>query len=129
MNTECTATQLEFQSFGRRRVSSRFDGGRLTSDGDGGAPGSVLAGAAPGAQGAAGRAHGGRVAYGIALRRDRLLTPFSEYSITGGSARQVRLGVRLQRGWELELTALRQERAPGETPDYGAELRFTFLDW
>ena len=35
MNTECTATQLEFQSFGRRRVSGRFDGGRLTSDAGG----------------------------------------------------------------------------------------------
>ena len=35
MNTECTATQLEFQSFGRRRISGRFDGGRLTSDGGG----------------------------------------------------------------------------------------------
>lgn len=35
MTTECTATQLEFQSFGRRRVSGRFDGGRLTSDGGG----------------------------------------------------------------------------------------------
>ena len=35
MNTECTAAQLEFQSLGRRRVSARFDGGRLTSDGGG----------------------------------------------------------------------------------------------
>ena len=35
MHTECTATQLEFQAFGRRRVSGRFDGGRLTSDGGG----------------------------------------------------------------------------------------------
>ena len=35
MTTECTATQLEFQSFGRRRVSGRFDGGRLTSDAGG----------------------------------------------------------------------------------------------
>ena len=35
MNTECTATQLEFQSFGRRRVTGRFDGGRLTPDGGG----------------------------------------------------------------------------------------------
>ena len=35
MNTECTATQLEFQSFGRRQVTGRFDGGRLTSDGGG----------------------------------------------------------------------------------------------
>jgi len=35
MNTECTATQLEFQSLGRRRVSGRFDGGRLTSDAGG----------------------------------------------------------------------------------------------
>ena len=72
---------------------------------------------------------GSRVAYGIALRHDRLLTSFSEYSMTGGSARQARLGVRLQGGWELELAALRQEGAPGEAPDYGAEVRFTFLDW
>ena len=35
MNTECTATQLEFQAFGRRRVTGRFDGGRLTSDAGG----------------------------------------------------------------------------------------------
>ena len=35
MTTECTATQLEFQSFGRRRVTGRFDGGRLTSDAGG----------------------------------------------------------------------------------------------
>ena len=35
MNTQCTATQLAFQSFGRRRVTGRFDGGRLTSDAGG----------------------------------------------------------------------------------------------
>ncbi|MCY4360769.1 MAG: fibronectin type III domain-containing protein [Gammaproteobacteria bacterium] len=72
---------------------------------------------------------GSRVAYGIALRRDRLLTPFSEYSMTSGSAGQMRLGVRLQSDWKLELMALRQARALGEAPDYRAELRFTFLDW
>ncbi len=35
MTTQCTPEQLEFQSFGRRRVTGRFDGGRLTSDGGG----------------------------------------------------------------------------------------------
>ena len=35
MTTQCTPEQLEFQSFGRRRVSGRFDGGRLTSDAGG----------------------------------------------------------------------------------------------
>ena len=35
MITQCTPAQLEFQAFGRRRVSGRFDGGRLTSDGGG----------------------------------------------------------------------------------------------
>ena len=35
MTTQCTVTQLEFQSFGRRRVTGRFDGGRLTSDAGG----------------------------------------------------------------------------------------------
>lgn len=35
MTTQCTATQLEFQSFGRRQVTGRFDGGRLTSDAGG----------------------------------------------------------------------------------------------
>ena len=35
MTTQCTATQLEFQPFGRRQVTGRFDGGRLTSDAGG----------------------------------------------------------------------------------------------
>ncbi|MDE0512615.1 MAG: IS1380 family transposase [Gammaproteobacteria bacterium] len=35
MSTQCTPDQLEFQSFGRRQVTGRFDGGRLTSDGGG----------------------------------------------------------------------------------------------
>ena len=35
MTTQCTSEQLEFQSFGRRRVTGRFDGGRLTSEGGG----------------------------------------------------------------------------------------------
>ena len=35
MSTQCTATQLEFQSFGRHQVTGRFNGGRLTSDGGG----------------------------------------------------------------------------------------------
>ena len=35
MTTQCTATQLAFQSFGRRQVTGRFDGGRLTSDAGG----------------------------------------------------------------------------------------------
>ena len=35
MTTQCIPDQLEFQSFGRRRVSGCFDGGRLTSDGGG----------------------------------------------------------------------------------------------
>ena len=35
MSTQCTSTQLEFQSFGRRRVTGRFDGGRLTSNAGG----------------------------------------------------------------------------------------------
>ena len=33
MNTECSATQLEFQGLGRRRVQAEFDGGHLSSDG------------------------------------------------------------------------------------------------
>ena len=35
MTTQCTLEQLEFQSFGRRQVTGRFDGGRLTSDAGG----------------------------------------------------------------------------------------------
>ena len=35
MTTECTSSQLEFGFHGRRRVTARFDGGRLTSDGGG----------------------------------------------------------------------------------------------
>ena len=35
MNTECKPEQLEFQSLGRREVTGRFDGGRITSDGGG----------------------------------------------------------------------------------------------
>ncbi len=35
MTTQCTSTQLAFQSFGRRNVVGRFDGGRLTSDAGG----------------------------------------------------------------------------------------------
>ena len=35
MKTECTASDLEFQRHGSRRVTARFDGGRLTSDGGG----------------------------------------------------------------------------------------------
>ena len=35
MTTQCTSTQMEFQSFGRRSVVGRFDGGRLTSDAGG----------------------------------------------------------------------------------------------
>ena len=35
MTTQCTSTQLEFQSFGHRNVVGRFDGGRLTSDAGG----------------------------------------------------------------------------------------------
>ena len=33
MNTECNATQLEFQGLGRRKVQAAFDGGHLSSDG------------------------------------------------------------------------------------------------
>ena len=33
MQTECKASQLEFQGFGRREVVARFDGGRISSDG------------------------------------------------------------------------------------------------
>ena len=35
MTTQCTSSQLEFQSFGHRSVVGRFDGGRLTSDAGG----------------------------------------------------------------------------------------------
>ncbi len=35
MTTQCTPEQLAFQSFGRRNVVGRFDGGRLTSDAGG----------------------------------------------------------------------------------------------
>ena len=30
--TQCTSTQLKFQSFGRRKVVGRFDAGRPISD-------------------------------------------------------------------------------------------------
>ena len=33
MNTECTATQLEFQGLGRRKVCVDFEGGYVSSDG------------------------------------------------------------------------------------------------
>lgn len=33
MGTECTATQMEFQGVGRRKVVASFDGGHLSSDG------------------------------------------------------------------------------------------------
>ena len=33
MNTECTASQLEFQGLGRRTVLGAFDGGHISSDG------------------------------------------------------------------------------------------------
>ena len=35
MTTQCIPDQLEFQAFGRRQVTGRFDGGRLTSDAGG----------------------------------------------------------------------------------------------
>ena len=35
MTPRGTLEQLEFQSFGRRQVTGRFDGGRLTSDAGG----------------------------------------------------------------------------------------------
>lgn len=35
MKTECTSSQLEFGFHGRRRVTARFDGGRLTTEGGG----------------------------------------------------------------------------------------------
>jgi hypothetical protein len=33
VQTECKASQLEFQGFGRRQVVANFDGGRISSDG------------------------------------------------------------------------------------------------
>lgn len=35
MNTECTATQLEFHGLGRRHVMGQFNGGQTSSDGGG----------------------------------------------------------------------------------------------
>ena len=35
MKTQCTVEQLEFQALGRRSVTGRFDGGRISSDGGG----------------------------------------------------------------------------------------------
>ena len=35
MKTECKPEQLAFQPLGRREVTGRFDGGRITSDGGG----------------------------------------------------------------------------------------------
>ena len=35
MHTGCTPTQLCFKGLGRRAVTGRFDGGRLSSDGGG----------------------------------------------------------------------------------------------
>ena len=35
MHTDCTPTQLGFEGLGRRAVTGRFDGGRLSSDGGG----------------------------------------------------------------------------------------------
>ena len=35
METECTATKLEFHGLGRRRVAGAFDGGEITSDAGG----------------------------------------------------------------------------------------------
>ena len=32
MNTQCTTTELEFQPYGHRNVTARFDGGRISSD-------------------------------------------------------------------------------------------------
>ena len=34
MQTECKASQLEFQGLGRRQVVADFDGGRISSDGE-----------------------------------------------------------------------------------------------
>ena len=33
MQTQCSATQIEFSGLGRRTVVAAFDGGRLSSDG------------------------------------------------------------------------------------------------
>ena len=35
MKTQCTPIQLEFLPLGRRKVTARFDGGRLSSDAGG----------------------------------------------------------------------------------------------
>ena len=35
MKTQCTAEQLQFHALGRREVTGRFDGGRITTDGGG----------------------------------------------------------------------------------------------
>ena len=35
MMTECNQQQLQFSNFGRRRITAKFDGGHLTSDGGG----------------------------------------------------------------------------------------------
>ena len=35
METQCTASQLEFHALGRREVVGRFDGGNITSDAGG----------------------------------------------------------------------------------------------
>ena len=35
MDTQCTRPRLHFHAFGRRQVTGRFDGGRITSDGGG----------------------------------------------------------------------------------------------
>ena len=35
MKTQCTGEQLEFHALGRRSVTGRFDGGRISSDGGG----------------------------------------------------------------------------------------------
>ncbi len=35
MQTECNATQLEFQHLGNREVTAKFDGGKITSDAGG----------------------------------------------------------------------------------------------
>ena len=35
MNTQCTSKPLQFHPLGRRRVTGRFDGGRISSDAGG----------------------------------------------------------------------------------------------
>ena len=35
MDTECSGEQLQFHALGRRLVTGRFDGGRMSSDGGG----------------------------------------------------------------------------------------------